>query len=284
MMSLALLIIRLNIILNKLDKSKLLSYINDPSMSNAERDEYQKRLNDLKSQKDDFKKKNNIKGTVIVENEEDEYSDDEDIQDEAKGKISEIYNNTMSDFNKNQKDQQRLQKEKEAAALAKLDIMKAERSKNKIINSAGKGIVTNNLSSKLKSISQNKEYDATKLMKEESKTLENGKKMLEEVKNIENPLDIPIKRRQIFVKGRKIGVVDFQKAAVMCQLRVPNIFLKNNQIIHITDIKSDIEKIPGKAIGNTINEINSKFQSDSSPAVMPVMAKQSSKIFILLIL
>ena len=47
MMSLTLLIIRLAINLNKLDKGKLLSYVNN-DMSNMERDEYQKRINEAK--------------------------------------------------------------------------------------------------------------------------------------------------------------------------------------------------------------------------------------------
>ena len=76
----------------------------------------------------------------------------------------------MGEYNKQQKELQRLQKEKEAAALAKLDILKAEQSKNKVISSVGKGLVSNNLASKAKSIAQNKEYDANKLLQEEIKS------------------------------------------------------------------------------------------------------------------
>lgn len=115
----------------------------------------------------------------------------------------------------------KLQKEKEAAALAKLDIAKAERSKNKIISSAGKGLVTNNLSSKLKSLSQNKEYDANKLMNEESKIMNKlGNNSVPPLNINKQGADAPIpnklniQRRKIFIKGKQIGVLDFHKAAL----------------------------------------------------------------------
>ena len=126
----------------------------------------------LRERNNIIKQKNNIKGTVIVENEDEDEGDDEDeheVELQHKGKISEIFEDTMGEYNKQQKELQRLQKEKEVAALAKLDILKAEQSKNKVISSVGKGLVSNNLASKAKSIAQNKEYDANKLLQEDSK-------------------------------------------------------------------------------------------------------------------
>ena len=164
----------------------------------------------LNKQKKDLKKKNNIKGMVIVENDEEESSEDEFEGDAKGGKIDEIYNSTMSEFNKTQKEAQRVQKEKEAAALAKLDILKAEKSKNKIMSSAGKGLVTNNLSSKLKSLSQKKEYDAQKLVEEESKSIISKLPS----SSVKDKINIPIKRKKIMLKGRQIGVIDFNKAAL----------------------------------------------------------------------
>ena len=138
----------------------------------------------LREKNNIIKQKNNIKGTVIVENEEEDEGDDEnehEVELQHKGKISEIFEDTMGEYNKQQKELQRLQKEKEVAALAKLDILKAEQSKNKVISSVGKGLVSNNLASKAKSIAQNKEYDANKLLQEDSK--QENKPLVSQISN-----------------------------------------------------------------------------------------------------
>ena len=154
---------------------------------NNEREQYNKRINELKNKKNDLKKQNNIKGAVIVENDEEEESSEEEFE-ENKGKIDEIYMKTMSEFNKTQKEEERKQREKEAAALAKLDIIKAERSKNKIISAAGKGLVTNNLSSKLKSLTQKKEYDASQLFKDEAKLLISEESKIEGINQLSSAI------------------------------------------------------------------------------------------------
>jgi len=154
---------------------------------NNEREQYNKRINEFKNKKNDLKKQNNIKGTVIVENDEEEESSEEEFE-ENKGKIDEIYMKTMSEFNKTQKEEERKQREKEIAALAKLDIIKAERSKNKIISAAGKGLVTNNLSSKLKSLTQKKEYDASQLVKDEAKQLISEESKIEGINQLSSAI------------------------------------------------------------------------------------------------
>ena len=199
----------------KLDKNNLKAYLNDPTLSNDERKEYQQRLNELKGKKKDIKSKNNIKGAIIVENDEEEGSEDEEMPDayqQQKGKIGQIFDSTMGEYTQKQKELERLQKEKEATALAKLDVMKAERSKNKVISSVGKGLVTNNLSAKLKSISQNKEYDASKLVQEESKI--DNTLPAQKAASGANSKQINLIRKEVIIKGKRIGCSNFHQAAL----------------------------------------------------------------------
>ncbi|CAI2386630.1 unnamed protein product [Moneuplotes crassus] len=254
----------------KLDKGKLMAYVKN-DMSNQEREDYQKKLQEAKGKKDNLKKQNNIKGDVIVEDDEEESSEDEFDDEEDKGKIDQIFTNTMSEFNKTKKEEQKLQKEKEAAALAKLDILKAEQSKNKIISSAGKGLVTNNLSSKLKSITQKKEYDATKLVQEEAKAV---------VSNSSSPLkpseeqkeQIPIIRKKITIKRKQIGILNFAKSALKCNLKIPNIFM-DNKILNITEMNLEENKAAPQIIRN--NPEPAPQNADSSPAVIPAVSRQN---------
>lgn len=266
----------------KLDKNNLKAYLNDPTLSNDERKQYQQRINDLKGKKKDIKQKNNIKGAIIVENDEDEGSEDEempDINQQQKGKINQIFDSTMGEYTQKQKELERLQKEKEATALAKIDVMKAERSKNKVISSVGKGLVTNNLSAKLKSISQNKEYDASKLVQEESKiaNIIPGQKALAGA----NSKQINLIRKEIIIKGKRVGCSNFHQAALKCNLKIPNVFLKN-QVINILDIKSEESKIanpPKVEKALALSASNQNLHGDSSPAVKPVVANQMSKFY-----
>jgi ELMO domain-containing protein len=128
------------------------------------------------------------------------------------------------------------------------------------------------LSSKLKTISQNKEYDANKMIQEESK-IAHGIVSPKALSNGQQK-EWGIKRRKIFIKGRQIGIVNFHKAAMKCNLKLPNLFL-GNQIIDITIIQKEEEKIasPVANVSGLINTSNQMLNSDSSPAVKPVVSK-----------
>jgi hypothetical protein len=89
--------------------------------------------------KSNYKKNANIKSEVIVEDEDEESSEEDDgigLRPQN-NKIGQIFDDTIGEYNQKQKELLKLQKQKEATALAKLDIMKAEKAKNKVISSVG---------------------------------------------------------------------------------------------------------------------------------------------------
>mmetsp|Transcript_41552 Transcript_41552/g.47935 ORF Transcript_41552/g.47935 Transcript_41552/m.47935 type:complete len:585 (+) Transcript_41552:3-1757(+) len=263
----------------KLDKNHLLAYINDPNISNDERKDYQNRLNELKNKSKTAMKqnKNNIKGTVIVENEEEDCSDDSQSEAEHKnqGKISAIYNDAVGEYNQKQKDLQRLQKEKEIEALAKLNILKVEQSKNKVISSVGKGLVSNNLASKAKSLAQNKEYDANKLLREDNKIVEEIKSVHQEIKSAHqeiksNVSQLVLNRKQITIKGNRIGCVDFFQACKKCDLKLENVFLKGVNLNMLNQHKEEFKSsIPDKKL---ISQAAKIVQSVAPPALKEPVA------------
>jgi len=125
----------------KVANNNISSYLNDPNLTEKERKEYQDRLNQLKTQKSNHKKNNNIKSDVIVEDEDEESSEAENenaASAKNKGKINQIFDDTIGEYKNQQKNIEKLMKQKEVKDLAKIDIMKAEASKNKILSSVGK--------------------------------------------------------------------------------------------------------------------------------------------------
>lgn len=270
-------------------------------MQSAEHKEYLSKINQLKQSKKEVKTKNNIKGTVIVENEDEDEDDSEDqsgSDDDDRGafkagnsKVNEIFKETITDFKQKQKEEAQKQKEKEVAALAKIEMMKVEKSKNKVISSVGKGLVSNNLSSKLETIKQNKGQIKTGMPEiaisagpasgapkdEINQPVANENAMRQN-----NKPQLQINRRKIYIKGTQIGCLDFYASAKKYNIEKANEYTlkKYGKIfIKIEDRKVNYEEIKAPSQPQANTKANESIENKAKSQIKGVssLVMQSAK-------